>query len=213
MNPDSPASAPQIVCQRTSPLAIASLTTSLVVCLCGIGPMLAIVFGLIALAQIRRRPQELTGSGLARAGVIIGTVCLLGTIAFVAISMRTYRAVDPITENVLRSLEEGNAAEAMRDFDSDMAAALPEEKTRALSDAIRQNLGRYESRRWGYVFNWNKVPGKPSTLTVAYRVRYTHKEVTITVIFLRAGGRHEIGGLWFDAPELRRVIQTPVTDP
>lgn len=205
--------APAGVRQRTSALAIASFVLSLVVCLCGIGPILAIVFGLIALVQIQRRPQELTGRGIAWAGVIIGIVCLLGTIAFVAISMRTYRAVDPITENALRSLDEGNAAAAMRDFDSDMAGALPADKTKALSDSIRQNLGRYESRRWGYVFNWNKVPGKPATLTVAYRVRYTHKEVTVTVIFRRAGGRYEIGGLWFDAPELQRAIERPVTDP
>ena len=101
MDSDPSKQTAQVIRQRTSAMAIASFAVSLVVCLCGIGPITAIVLGVVALVQISRRPNELTGRGLAWAGVIIGTLCLLGTFAFAAVSKRAYETVDPITENVL----------------------------------------------------------------------------------------------------------------
>lgn len=56
----------------TNPMAIASLVSSLVGWVCGIGPILGIVFGLIALNQIKQTGQG--GRGLALAGTIIGGV-------------------------------------------------------------------------------------------------------------------------------------------
>ena len=57
---------------RTNGLAIASLVLSLTVFL--IGPILAIIFGLIARRQIRESKGGETGDGLALAGLIIGIV-------------------------------------------------------------------------------------------------------------------------------------------
>jgi hypothetical protein len=57
----------------TNGFAIASLILSIVsVATCGIGSILAVVFGHIALGQIRQRGQE--GTGMARAGLILGYI-------------------------------------------------------------------------------------------------------------------------------------------
>jgi MFS family permease len=196
---------PPVPRSHTSNWAIAALVLSLVTCLVGIGPVLAIVFGLIALHQIDRRPEELTGRGLAVAGIIIAAVSLLGTGLLAGSCLQTYWRVDPLVDNVLRSLDEGDAAGAMRDFHPRLAKALPKPEVADLSQTLRTRLGRYSKRHWGYTFNWNKVPGEPLVLLVVYRCRYTRSDETVrvTVGFMRHEGRHKISGLWFNAPELR----------
>ncbi len=56
----------------TNNMAIASLVSSLLGWICGIGPVLGVVFGIIALNQIKQNGQG--GRGLALAGIIIGAI-------------------------------------------------------------------------------------------------------------------------------------------
>jgi hypothetical protein len=77
--------------QKTNGLAVASLVCS-VVWLGGLGSILAIIFGFVARAQIRRSPGTdggggggVQGNGLAIAGIIIGFVGLVGLIALVIV--------------------------------------------------------------------------------------------------------------------------------
>ena len=64
--------------RRVSGLAVASLVLGLVGFLfCGITSILAVIFGGIALSQIKNRPDELTGRGLAIAGLILGVVMMV----------------------------------------------------------------------------------------------------------------------------------------
>ena len=62
---------PYSVPQRTSGYAIASLVLGLVSA-CGIGSILAIIFGHIALAEIRDSHGSIGGRGMAIAGIILG---------------------------------------------------------------------------------------------------------------------------------------------
>ena len=55
-------------------MAIASLVSSLVGLLCGIGPLLGLVFGIIALNQIKQTGQG--GRGMAIAGIVISSVLI-----------------------------------------------------------------------------------------------------------------------------------------
>jgi len=65
----------------TNGLDIASLVCSVVGVLCGIGSILGIVLGIIALNQIKQTGQG--GRGLALAGIIVGAVLLaLGVIGY-----------------------------------------------------------------------------------------------------------------------------------
>jgi hypothetical protein len=63
----------------TNGYAIASLVLSIVM-MCGIGSILAIVFGNMARRQIRTEGGE--GSGLATAGIIIGWIGLVVMVAY-----------------------------------------------------------------------------------------------------------------------------------
>jgi hypothetical protein len=62
--------------QHTSGLAIASLILG-VVWLCGLGSLLATIFGAIALSQVSRSNGTITGKGLALAGLILGILGLI----------------------------------------------------------------------------------------------------------------------------------------
>ena len=64
--------------RRTNGFAVASLVLGLVgFLLCGVPSILAVIFGGIALSQIKKRPEEFTGRGLAIAGLILGIVMMV----------------------------------------------------------------------------------------------------------------------------------------
>src|SRR5262245_22264424 len=58
----------------TSGKAVTSLVLGMIPCLCITG-VPAIFLGVWALADIRRRPNEVSGSGLAVFGILLGCVC------------------------------------------------------------------------------------------------------------------------------------------
>lgn len=58
--------------QRTSGLAVMSLTFALVGAFTIVGTIAGIVLGVVALRQIARQPSKLAGVGLARAGILVG---------------------------------------------------------------------------------------------------------------------------------------------
>jgi hypothetical protein len=68
--------------RKTNGLAVASLVCSLV-WLGGLGSILAIIFGFIARAQIKKADGNVQGNGLAIAGIIIGFVGLVAIGLFV----------------------------------------------------------------------------------------------------------------------------------
>jgi hypothetical protein len=70
---------------RTSGFAIASLVLALVGAFTVVGTLAAVFFGVLALGQIRRRRDELTGAGLAVLGIAVGSV-FTGLTAFACFS-------------------------------------------------------------------------------------------------------------------------------
>ncbi len=69
----NPYAYPQV---RTSALAVASFVLGLV-WLCGLGSLLATIFGAVSLSQIARSNGTIAGRGLALAGLILGIIGLL----------------------------------------------------------------------------------------------------------------------------------------
>ncbi len=66
----------------TNGFAIASLVCSLVGWICGIGPILGLVFGFVALGQIKQSGQG--GRGMAIAGIVIGGIAIaLGLVLWI----------------------------------------------------------------------------------------------------------------------------------
>src|SRR4051794_38670835 len=60
---------------RTSGLAVASLVLG-ILCLCGVGSLLATIFGAVALGQIEKSNGRLTGKAMAIAGLVLGLIGL-----------------------------------------------------------------------------------------------------------------------------------------
>ncbi|WP_156434485.1 DUF4190 domain-containing protein, partial [Mycobacterium sp. IS-1590] len=65
---------------KTNGLAIGSLVASAVGVLCGVGSLIGIVLGVVALNQIKTRGEG--GRGLAIAGIAVGAATLLLNIVF-----------------------------------------------------------------------------------------------------------------------------------
>ncbi|SCX32137.1 protein of unknown function [Mycolicibacterium fluoranthenivorans] len=65
---------------ETNPLAIGSLVASAIGVLCGIGSIIGIVLGIVALNQIKQTRQG--GQGLAIAGIAVGAVSLVVSMIF-----------------------------------------------------------------------------------------------------------------------------------
>jgi len=63
---------------KTSGLAIASLVLSITGVCCGIGGIIGLILGCVALSQINNSNGRLTGKGLAIAGIVLGIVSILG---------------------------------------------------------------------------------------------------------------------------------------
>jgi len=64
---------------RTSGMAVASLVLGLL-WVCGLGSLLAVVFGHFALSEIAKSQGQMTGRGMAIAGLILGYLGLAGSV-------------------------------------------------------------------------------------------------------------------------------------
>jgi len=68
---------------RTNGLAVASLVLG-IVSLCGIGSILAIIFGFVSMNQINGDPSQ-RGKGMAIAGVVLGFLGLAGIVVLIIV--------------------------------------------------------------------------------------------------------------------------------
>jgi Domain of unknown function (DUF4190) len=81
----------------TGGFAVASLVLG-IVWVCGIGAILALIFGYVALGQIKRSQGSMSGRGMAIAGVVLGWVGVgllvltiaLGVVGYIASPNRDY---------------------------------------------------------------------------------------------------------------------------
>jgi hypothetical protein len=91
---------PQPPMQQTSPLAIISLIGGILswVGFFGIGAIVAIITGHIAVSDIKKNNSQLTGSGMAKIGLILGylnigffllIICLIFVLPLVGITLVT----------------------------------------------------------------------------------------------------------------------------
>ena len=60
-----------------------------IVWLCGVGSVLAVVFGFIARGQIQQSQGRQSGEGLATAGIILGLLGILGIVGLIILGAIT----------------------------------------------------------------------------------------------------------------------------
>ncbi len=92
-----------VAASRTSGLAIAALVLG-ILWLFGLGSLLALIFGLIALSQIRKSAGTLGGKGMAIAGVVLGGLGLVSILLFTVTGAVVFsKAAKAGNESVLKS--------------------------------------------------------------------------------------------------------------
>ena len=79
--------------ERTSGMAIASLVLA-VLWIGGLGSLLGLIFGIIALNKISKAQGRLGGKGISIAGTVIGALGVLATAALIAVSVAVVQNVD-----------------------------------------------------------------------------------------------------------------------
>lgn len=82
--PAQPGQTPTQLVPRTSPMAIWSLVLGILgwfTCITGIP---GIILGVLGLKQVKEKPREFTGSGLAIAGIVVSAVGMLVSVAVIA---------------------------------------------------------------------------------------------------------------------------------
>ena len=111
--------------------------------------------------------------------------------------VRTY--ADPITENILVAINEGNYTQYSEHFDATMKNALPEPVFRENNALITSKIGTYVSKEY-----W-KVESKNQYTIVYYKATFTQEpnDVIVKVVFQEIAGETKVSGLWIDSPKLR----------
>ena len=72
--------------QESNGLAIAALVTSLAGCLCGVGFIVGLVLGIVALPKAKRAGDS-SAKGMAIAGIVIGAVGTIGMVAWIGLAI------------------------------------------------------------------------------------------------------------------------------
>lgn len=95
-------------------MAIASLVSSLVGWICGIGPILGIVFGFVALNQIKQTGQG--GRGLALAGIIVGGVAVAFMLLYFVVAVLVAASNAGNAQHAAVLIDVGRQAFSVREF-------------------------------------------------------------------------------------------------
>lgn len=114
------------------------------------------------------------------------------------LSLRIYS--DPMTENLLLAIENGNYTEFSRDFDDAMKNALNLANFQELRSKFDSKIGDYVPGSKAFI----KGERTGDFIIAYYRANYTNEPagVTVKVVFTSGNGPARITGLWFSSPKL-----------
>ena len=110
-------------------------------------------------------------------------------------SLRSYS--DPMTEQLLVSINTGNYTQFTANFDPAMLNAFPLEKFDQLRDSLQSNIGNFSS------MSFLKAERSGSFIVAYYNTIYTNdSNVQVRVVFSYNDGIAKISGLWFNSEKL-----------
>ncbi len=148
--------------------------------------------------------MRLGGRNLAIIIIVGAVVTVAGTWWFMdrqgrvdEMSVRVY--ADPMTENILATIESGDLANFTRDMDATMKAAYTPDQFATLQSLLHTKVGTY----MGKTFKSAERSG--DYIVVYYKASYTDEPagVTVKVVFsVNTDGAAKVSGLWFSSPKL-----------
>ena len=128
---------------------------------------------------------------VALVGVYLGTMSKPIDVS----SVRSYS--DPMTEQLLVSINTGNYTQFSVNFDPSMLNALPIDKFNQLRDTLQSDIGNFTSMTFVSA-GWSG-----DYIAVNYNAIYTNdSNVAVKVVFSPVGDSAKISGLWFNSAKL-----------
>lgn len=114
------------------------------------------------------------------------------------VSLRIY--ADPMTENLLLAIENGDYTEFSRDFDEAMKNALNLANFQQLRSQFDSKIGDYVNGSKAFI----RGERTGNYIIAYYKANYTNEPagVTVKVVFTSGNGPAKITGLWFSSPKL-----------
>ncbi|MDI9609026.1 MAG: DUF3887 domain-containing protein [Candidatus Verstraetearchaeota archaeon] len=113
-------------------------------------------------------------------------------------SLRIY--ADPMTENLLLAIENGDYTAFSRDFDDAMKNALNLANFQQLRSQFDSKIGDYVNGSKAFI----RGERTGNYIIAYYKANYTNEPagVTVKVVFTSGNGPAKITGLWFSSPKL-----------
>lgn len=124
---------------RTSGYALASVLSALVFAFTGIGTLLAILLGLMALGQIRRHRGQVAGKGYALFGIIAGTV-FTALFALAVIKAEFFAVGDQLREQFLSAKVDRSGPLEVKRLQDGYAITRPSPKWGIARDDLADEL-------------------------------------------------------------------------
>ncbi|MEM2125194.1 MAG: DUF3887 domain-containing protein [Candidatus Methanosuratincola sp.] len=114
------------------------------------------------------------------------------------VSLRIY--ADPMTENLLLAIENGDYTAFSRDFDDAMKNALNLANFQQLRSQFDSKIGDYVNGSKAFI----RGERTGNYIIAYYKANYTNEPagVTVKVVFTSGNGPAKITGLWFSSPKL-----------
>jgi hypothetical protein len=112
-------------------------------------------------------------------------------------SVRIY--ADPMTENILASIETEDYAAFTRNMDATMKAAYTPAELAKVHALLQGKVGDYDTK------TFVKAERSGSYIVTYYKATYSNEPagVTVKVVFsVNTGGAALVSGLWFTSPKL-----------
>lgn len=221
------------VAVRTSGLALASALFAVVLAFTGVGTIIAIVLGVIALAVISQHRGEVAGAGFAIFGIVAGAFFSL--LFFLAVARPELFAIDPLafrdgkkdvdTAGSLQVTRPGyTIARPSRNWG--VARGKRKEEVSDAADLVLINVGRREE---AYLFvmpepalgrdvqelgenvlNWYRFDPPPPKNAFEERIRYSNLRVRANRRLPPSGGMERLD-VFFDVRITRGIVSDNIT--
>lgn len=105
---------------------------------------------------------------------------------------------DPLTENMLLMLNDGNYDQYTRDFNKELKAAVPKAKFKEMDSAIKEKYGEYISKEF------LNIELREKYIMVVYKGNFSQEKepVLIRSVFVQEAGKTYIAGFWLSPLKL-----------
>lgn len=106
--------------------------------------------------------------------------------------------VEPMADAILTGIETNDYPLFSQDFNNAMLEGIPEASFQQMRELLSTKIGSYQSRE---VSSVRDVDG---TLLVIYVAVFSNAKQVVIQLSVTGSEPHQVSGLYFDAPELRK---------